>query len=176
MDDKSEKNAAEDVGAFRSLFATFFPKLRAMLMRQGVDRDSAEEIAQDTLFAVWRKTHQFSGDKGSVSAWIYAIARNLRIDRVRKDVVWQRFYSELETIERLHGEETNVQQWAAEKNDIEIALRDLPGEQLEIVRLSFLEGLSQSEIAERLGLPLGTVKSRLRLAFGKLRSSVGADQ
>ena len=58
-----------------------------MLMRQGADRDTAEEIAQDTLFAVWRKSHQFSIDKGTISGWIYAIARNLRIDRIRRQNV-----------------------------------------------------------------------------------------
>jgi RNA polymerase sigma-70 factor (ECF subfamily) len=175
MGDQFDKIGEKDASAFRALFATFFPKIQAMLIRQGADANTAEEIAQDTMFAVWRKTHQFSNDKGSVSAWIYAIARNLRIDRVRKNAVWQRLYAELETIEWLGGEAVQAQQWVGERNDVEIALRGLPPEQLEVIQLSFIDGLSQSEIAGRLKLPLGTVKSRMRLAFDKLRSSVGRE-
>lgn len=175
MHDSAEKGAPKETGEFRSLFAAFFPKVRAMLMQQGADKDTAEEIAQDTMFAVWRKAAQFSDEKGNLSAWIYAIARNLRIDRIRKNAVWKRCYTELEAIERLHGE-AYAREWAGERNDVENALRLLPREQLEIIRLSFVHGLSQKEIALKLGVPLGTVKSRMRLAFDKLRSAVGPDQ
>jgi len=171
MGSQLENNTAADSQAFRALFVTFFPKVRAMLMRQGADRDTAEEIAQDTLFAVWRKSHQFAIDKGTISGWIYAIARNLRVDRIRRQTVWQRFYSDFETIERLRGEAIEPQAWAAERSEIESALNGLPPEQLEIIRLSFVDGLSQGAIAEKLALPLGTVKSRMRLAFKKLRSA-----
>lgn len=142
-----------------------------MLMRQGADKDTAEEIAQDTLFVVWRKLHLFSIDKGTIAAWIYAIARNLRIDRLRRQAVWQRFYADLETIERLHGGAIDVQPWVGERSDIESALDRLPAEQLEVIQFSFIDGLSQGEIAEKLALPIGTVKSRMRLAFKKLRSA-----
>lgn len=160
-----------DVGAFQSLFVTFYPKVKAMLLRQGADKDTAEEIAQDTMLAVWRKSHQFSEERGSISAWIYAIARNLRIDRMRKQAVWQRVYEELETVERLRGEAGETQSWEGERSDIASALDRLPPEQLQVIQLSFVEGLSQSEIATKLALPLGTVKSRMRLAFDKLRFS-----
>jgi RNA polymerase sigma-70 factor (ECF subfamily) len=175
MGDKTEDIEIKDAAAFQSLFTAFFPKVLAMLMRQGADKETAEEIAQDTMFTVWRKAHQFSGDKGSVSAWIYAIARNLRIDRIRKAVGWQQVYSELEVMERLHGDAGDAQHWVGERDDIEKALQGLPAEQLEVVQLSFIDGLSQTEIAARLGLPLGTVKSRMRLAFEKMRSVVGRD-
>lgn len=171
MGSQPEKNTEKDSPAFRALFVTFFPKVRAMLMRQGADRDTAEEIAQDTLFAVWRKSDQFSIDKGTVAGWIYSIARNLRIDRIRGQQVWQRFYADLETIERLHGDALNVQPWVGQTSDIESALNRLPAEQLEVIQLSFVNGLSQAAIAEKLALPIGTVKSRMRLAFKKLRSA-----
>jgi RNA polymerase sigma-70 factor (ECF subfamily) len=171
MGSQQENNTEKDSQAFRALFVTFFPKVRAMLMRQGADKDTAEEIAQDTLFAVWRRSHQFSIDKGTISAWIYAIARNLRIDRIRRQQVWQRFYADLETIERVHGEAIDAQPWVGERSDIESALNGLPAEQLKVIQLSFVDGLSQGEIAKKLALPIGTVKSRMRLAFKKLRSA-----
>ena len=146
-----------------------------MLMRQGADKDTAEEIAQDTLLAVWQKSHQFSLDKGTIAGWIYAIARNLRIDRLRRQTVWQRFYADLETIERLNGA-IDAQPWVGQRSDIECALNELPAEQLEVIKLSFIDGLPQGEIAKKLALPIGTVKSRMRLAFKKLRSVAEQDE
>ncbi len=169
MGDQKENNSEKDAGSFQALFVTYFPKVQTMLMRQGADRQTAEEIAQDTMFTVCRKSDQFSANKGSISAWIYTIARNLRIDRLRRRAVWQRLYADLETIERLHSGAVDVQPWAGESRDIESAFEKLPPEQSEVIQLSFIDGLSQAEIAERLALPLGTVKSRMRLAFQKLR-------
>lgn len=161
----------QDASVFRSLFLTFCPKVRAMLIRQGTDRETAEEIAQDTMLAVWRKSHQFSDDRGSISAWIYAIARNLRIDRVRQQAVWQRCHEELGSIERLQPSLVEPRSWEQEKGEIEGALSGLPPEQMQVIQLSFVDGLSQNDIAAKLDLPLGTVKSRMRLAFNRLRDS-----
>ena len=166
-----ENDTERDAGTFHALFVTFFPKIRAMLMRQGADKETAEEIAQDTMLAVWRKSHQYSSEKGRISTWIYAVARNLRIDRLRRQAVWQRLYAELETVERLHGEAVAAQPWAGEKRDIETILHGLPPGQLEVIQLSLIDGMSQAEIARKLRLPLGTVKSRMRLAFKKLRAT-----
>lgn len=172
MSDQLKKiTEARDAGAFRSLFATFYPKVKVMLMRQGADRETAEEIAQETMLAVWNKSYQFTNERGSISAWIYAIARNLRIDRLRKQVVWQRFYAEFEVLERLQSPFEEMRSWEFERDDIEKALAGLPPEQLQILKLSIVEGLPQSEIAVKLSLPLGTVKSRMRLAFEKLRGA-----
>lgn len=172
MGDELEKITDErDAGAFRSLFLIFCPKLRAMLMRQGADRETAEDIAQETMFTVWRKSHQFSNDRGSIAAWIYTIARNLRVDWVRKQAVWQRYQEEFETMERLQTSVDEARSWEQEEREIEAALGRLPAEQLQIIQLTFIDGLSQREIAARLDLPLGTVKSRMRLAFEKLRCS-----
>lgn len=142
-----------------------------MLMRQGADKETAEEIAQETMLTIWSKSHQYSRDKGSVSAWVYTIARNLRIDRVRKQAIWQRCYEEFETIERLRTTPDEPRFWEHERNEIDGALGGLPPEQLQVIQLSFVDGLSQAQIAARLALPLGTVKSRMRLAFDKLRCS-----
>jgi RNA polymerase sigma-70 factor (ECF subfamily) len=171
MGDQLKKVADErDVGAFRALFLTFWPKVRTMLMRQGADRQTAEEIAQETLLAVWRKAPQFSQQKGSTSSWIYTVARNLRIDRVRRQAVWQRYHDDFETAE-LKPLSAPPSPWK-HRRDVEHALEGLPAEQLQVIQLTFVDGLSQSEIAARLDLPLGTVKSRMRLAFQKLRCAV----
>jgi RNA polymerase sigma-70 factor (ECF subfamily) len=171
MPDQLRKIAEErDAGEFRSLFQTFWPKVRTMLMRQGADRETAEEIAQETMLAVWAKSHQFSRDRGNVSAWIYGIARNLRIDRVRKQAVWQR-YQDSEATTRRQSSVVEPPVWEQHRGDMEEALGRLPAEQLQVIQLSFVDGMSQSEIAAKLKLPLGTVKSRMRLAFGKLRCS-----
>jgi RNA polymerase sigma-70 factor, ECF subfamily len=173
MGDQLKKIAEErDVGAFRSLFQTFWPKVRTMLLRQGADVETAEEIAQETMLAVWRKSHQFSSEKGSEDAWIYGIARNLRIDRVRKQAAWQRYYDDYEMIERLHAAPASARPVELHRGEMERALASLPREQLEVIQLSFIDGLSQTEIAEKLDIPLGTVKSRIRLGVQKLRGCV----
>ncbi len=173
MGDQLKRIADErDAGAFRSLFLTFGPKVRAMLMRQGADTEMAEDIAQETMLAVWRKCHLFSSDRGSVSTWIYSIARNLRIDRIRRQVVWQHFCKDIEVLQvavELPDERLAREQKRATLGE---ALADLPTEQLQIIQLSFMDGLTQNEIAGKLNLPLGTVKSRMRLAYVKLRGSV----
>ncbi len=172
MGDRLKKIAEErDPGAFRSLFLTYCPKVQALMMRQGADSDTAEEIAQETMLTVWSKSHLFCRQKGSVSTWIYSIARNLRIDRVRRQIVWQNCYGDLEMLQRVHSAADEGVTRDQDRVQIEQALAGLPPEQLQIIKLSFVDGLSQSEIASRLKLPLGTVKSRMRLAFDKLRGS-----
>ncbi len=168
------KQVAEsrDEAAFQELFSAFGPRVKALLLRQGADLETAEDIAQETLLTVWRKAHLFHADKGSVSTWIFTIARNLRIDRLRREVVWQEFNEE--THDSASDEplpDQNVAQ-AQEGDIVRSILETLPPEQVEVIRLSYIEGLSHSEISERLGLPLGTVKSRMRLAYQKVRSAL----
>lgn len=143
-----------------------------MLMRQGADSETAEEIAQETMFAIWRKSHLFAEERGSLATWIYTIARNLRTDRVRRQVVWQNFCDEFEVLQPSEAPPDESLAREQERLKIGQALAGLPAEQLQIIQLSFMDGLTQSEIAERLNLPLGTVKSRMRLAYGRLRDSV----
>ena len=161
-----------DVSAFQHLFLTYGPKVRSMMLRQGADRETADEIVQDTMLAVWRKSHLFAESKGSIATWIYTIARNLRIDRVRRQIVWQGFCENFETVPS--EDEPADEQLAREQEREQVgsALAGLPPEQLQIIRLCFEDGLTQTEIAGKLKLPLGTVKSRMRLAYDKLRGTV----
>ncbi|MGF1649246.1 MAG: sigma-70 family RNA polymerase sigma factor [Hyphomicrobiaceae bacterium] len=161
-----------DASAFRDLFEAYAPRLKSYMMRQGADSATAEELAQETMLTVWRKAQLYSSEKGSASTWIYTIARNLRIDRIRREVPWQELP---EGFNEEASDDTPPDEAASEKERsarIKGALNQLPPEQYEVVALSYLEGLSHSEIAERLELPLGTVKSRMRLAYQKLRESV----
>jgi RNA polymerase sigma-70 factor (ECF subfamily) len=164
--------AFRDQNAFKSLFLTFGPKVKAMLLRQGADVETAEEIAQETMIAVWRKAHLFAESKGSVSTWIYTIARNLRIDRLRRQHVWQVYDEDFHELPS--GEEPAEERIARvqEQAVIAAALDTLPSEQREVITLAFIDGLSHSQIAQKLALPLGTVKSRVRLAYQKLRDEV----
>ena len=161
-----------DTAAFRELYQTYGPRVKAYMMRQGADAGTAEDLAQETLFTVWRRASLYAADKGSAATWIFAIARNLRIDRLRREVPWQELPED-----RLEGaaSEALPDEALAEKERqlrVRAALASLPPEQQEVVTLSYLEGLSHGEIAARLGLPLGTVKSRMRIAYQKIRAGL----
>lgn len=161
-----------DVEAFGKLFQQFAPRIKSYMMRQGADSATAEELAQETLLTVWRKASLYSSDKGTAATWIFTIARNLRIDRLRREVPWQGLpegHEETASDEPLPDELVSEQE---RQKRIRAALSRLPEDQHEVVQLSFIEGLSHSEIAERLSLPLGTVKSRMRLAYQKVREAV----
>lgn len=161
-----------DIDAFRQLYQAFGPRVKSYMMRQGADADTAEELAQETLLAVWRKAQLYAADKGSATTWIYTIARNLRIDRLRREFPWQELpegHDETASEDQLPDEAVSQ---AERQIRVRTALAQLPSDQHEVVALSYLEGLSHSEIAERLALPLGTVKSRMRLAYQKIRETV----
>jgi RNA polymerase sigma-70 factor (ECF subfamily) len=161
-----------DAGAFGELFAAWAPRVKSFLMRQGADPATAEDLAQETMLAVWRKAALFSADKGTLAGWIYCIARNLRIDRVRREPVWQDLpQGHLETADEGSGPDAATEE-AERGRRLKAALAGLPADQREAITLAYIDGLSQSEIAARLALPPGTVKSRLRLAYRKLRTAV----
>lgn len=159
--------------AFRSLFDEFGPRVRRFMLQQGADADLADELTQETLVTVWRKAALYSAEKGSPSTWIFTIARNLRIDRIRKQRVWQELTEE--HADSIPSDDTppdsTVEQRQREVR-VQAALRGLPAEQVQVVTLAFIDGLAHAEIAERLSLPLGTVKSRIRLAYAKLRDAL----
>lgn len=159
--------------AFRSLFDEYGPRIRNFMLRQGADPEVAEELAQQTLIMVWRKAALYTADKGSATTWIYTIARNLRTDHIRRRRGWQELTDEI--AENIESDEKPADEVVTERQRqvrVQAVLKDLPPEQLEVVTLAFMEGLAHGEIAERLSLPLGTVKSRIRLAYQKLRAAL----
>ncbi len=161
-----------DAQAFRKLFEIYAPRVKAYMMRQGADPALAEELAQETLLTVWRKAGLYSGDRGSATTWIFTIARNLRIDRLRREMTWVELpEGRAEQASEDPGPDATVEEQERRKR-VQKALAELPQDQQDVVSLSYVEGLSHSEIAARLGLPLGTVKSRMRLAYLKIREAV----
>lgn len=161
-----------DTAAFHELYVSYGPRLKAYLARHGADAATAEDLAQETLFAVWRRARLYASEKGSVSTWIFTIARNLWIDRLRREVPWQE-------LPEAHAQETSPEPLpdaVVSENEVQLrvraALAALPAEQRAVLELAYLEGLSHGEIAARLALPLGTVKSRVRIAYGRLRAAV----
>jgi len=158
---------------FAQLFAHFAPRVKGRLMRRGCPPELAEELAQETLLTVWRKAASFDPNRASASAWIFTIARNLRIDAVRRE----RHPEDLEHEPHLKpGDDPSpdaVVLALQRLSRVREALGELPEEQVEVVRLSFFEDKPHSEISGDLGLPLGTVKSRLRLAMARLRAKLG---
>lgn len=161
-----------DVDAFRALFRAYAPRVKSYMLRQGADSATAEELSQETLLTVWRKAGLYSGEKGSATTWIFTIARNLRIDRLRKEVAWQPLPEDgpEEASTDLAPDEELSERERGER--VRSVMAELPPEQTEVVTLAFIEGLSHSEIAARLDLPLGTVKSRMRLAYQKIRDAL----
>ncbi len=178
---KNRLSTAEDIlriaqsgdrACFVRLFMDFAPRVKAYLRHQGLSAEAAEDLAQETLINVWRKAGSFDPSKASASAWIFTIARNLRIDAFRRERHPSLLAEGLETSQSELKTPEEVCVGRESERDIEKALRMLPEEQLEVLRMSFFMGRAHAEIAEELHLPLGTVKSRLRLAVAHLRSRV----
>ena len=157
-----------DKRAFTELFNHYGPMLKGFMMRKGADGDTAEDLAQEAMLQVWRKAHLFDPSKGAVSTWIFTLARNLRIDSLRRASNYQ--YEELVGFdvedESPIGDETLIRK--QDSRLVNQAIAQLPEEQKTVIELSYLNDLTQSEIAEKLNQPLGTVKSRMRLAYQKL--------
>jgi RNA polymerase sigma-70 factor (ECF subfamily) len=163
----------QDCEAFAQLFKSIAPRIKAYMMKLGARPDAAEEIAQETLIAVWRKSTQFDRQKSSAVTWIFTIARNLRIDRLRKENRPALDPNEPLLVPDIPRSPLAEFEESTLVDRVTAAIEKLPPDQQEAVRLSFIEGLSHGEISKRLNVPLGTVKSRLRLAFEKLRFLLG---
>ena len=160
----------QDRSAFAELFGYYAPRVKSYLMRLGADGAVAEEITQDVMVTVWRKASLFDRSQASVSTWIFRIARNRRIDvfrRTRRPDLDPEEAMILPAAIEAPGERIEAMETEARVRE---AMRDLPEEQLLLLRLAFYEGLSHREIADKLDVPLGTVKSRIRLAFAKMKS------
>ncbi|OYW43467.1 MAG: RNA polymerase subunit sigma [Rhodobacterales bacterium 12-64-8] len=165
----------QDRDAYAQLFSYYAPRVKSYLMRLGADSALAEEIAQDVMVTVWRKAALFDRTQASVSTWIFRVARNRRIDVFRR--AKRPDLDPEETMLLPAGVEAPDARLEAMEADARVraAMVDLPEEQVSLLRLAFYEGLSHSEIAGKLDLPLGTVKSRIRLAFAKMKARLEDD-
>jgi RNA polymerase sigma-70 factor (ECF subfamily) len=161
-----------DREAFAGLFSYFAPRVKSYLLRLGAVPEAAEELAQETLLTVWRRAASFDPDRAAASTWIFTIARNLRIDLSRRDGRAPPL-DDPSNFNPGPPEPDEALVAGEDQKRIAEALASLPPEQAQVINLAFFADKPHSEIAGELGLPLGTVKSRLRLAMARLRSALG---
>lgn len=160
----------QDRAAFAALFDFYAPRVKAYCLRLGAADSLAEELAQEVMVTVWRKAALFDRRQAAVSTWIFRIARNRRIDAARR-AAKPDLTPEDDPLPPTPVTAPDDALSGAERDAaVRAALQDLPADQITLLEQAFYEGLSHREIAERQGLPLGTVKSRIRLAFAKLRA------
>jgi len=159
-----------DRAAYGRLFQYFAPRIVGFMERNGVSGTDAEEIAQDTMVTVWRKAELYDPAQAAVSTWIFTIARNLRVDMARRATRQRNGAAAMGEPEIELVESAETQTLAVEReNKVREALTKLSREQATVLRLSFFSEKPHAEIARELGIPLGTVKSRVRLAMAKIR-------
>ena len=166
----------QDRAAFATLFAHFAPLVKTFMRRSGVTEASADELAQETLLLVWRKASLFDPSTAGAAAWIFTIARNIRIDahrRGRRGGLTETSDVDAEfQVDESPGPDSQVAALQAETR-VRAALAELSEEQRRVLELSFYEEKAHGEIARILQIPLGTVKSRSRLAMNRLRNLLG---
>lgn len=156
-----------DRAAFGRLFDHFGPRLKAMLLRGGLRDGTADDVVQDVMLAVWHKAAQFDPHRAEAAGWIYAIARNRRIDMARRKPMAQ-----VEDLPEPEGHEPDASQILGlqqEARHLAEALSRLSPEQADVLRAAYFDDIPHSRISEMTGLPLGTIKSRIRLGLARLR-------
>jgi RNA polymerase sigma-70 factor (ECF subfamily) len=157
-----------DRAAFAALFRHFAPRIKGFLMKSGAIEGVAEDCAQDVMATLWQKAHLYDPAKASVATWVFTIARNKRIDVIRKSR-----RPEPEDLDWGPGDDApdQAEVYAAEQEAKELgrALQALPAAQKALIERAFWGDRSHGELAAETGLPLGTIKSRIRLALDRLR-------
>jgi RNA polymerase sigma-70 factor, ECF subfamily len=166
--------SSRDRQAFAQLFDHFAPRVKSFMLRKGTSPELAEDLVQETMIAVWTKAAQYAPERGAASTWVFTIARNLRIDRLRRES--SAFFVDLEGFDAPSEDSSGDENLNRTQEDGHVtqALAQIPPEQRELLILSYVEDVTQVMIAERLKLPLGTVKSRMRLAYRRLRKLLEA--
>lgn len=168
--------ANRDREAFIVLFDHFAPRIKAYLMRLGASNGLAEELTQEVMLTLWRKAALFDPRKSTIATWLFRVARNRRIDAARRDrsgdidhhdPIFQP-EPEMAPDDHLSDQQRYLR--------VRSALEALPEGQVQLIRLAYFEGLSHSQISDRTGLPLGTVKSRIRLGIARLRNILETDE
>ncbi len=166
---------AQDRAAFAELFRHFAPRVKGYMLRQGAAEDVAEELAQESLITLWHRAVTFDPAQASVATWIFTIARNKRIDRIRREK-----RPELDPDDPALQPDPEPSPDAAldqmqDEERLRAALADLPAEQKRLLELAFFQDISHRDIAAAENLPLGTVKSRIRLALARLKGRLESD-
>jgi RNA polymerase sigma factor (sigma-70 family) len=164
--------AHADMAAFQALFQAYSPRIRAYLLKMTRNPQASEDLMQETMLAIWRKAGQYDPARGPASAWIFTIARNIWIDAWRKQRRPEIDMNDPALAADPEPDAVNLMEQRQSRDALHKAMQTLPQEQVDLIRLSFFDEASHSTIAAQLGLPIGTVKSRIRLAFGRLRAAL----
>jgi len=165
------RTARGDREAFAQLFGAYAGKVKGYLLRLGAPPAAAEDLMQDAMVSIWRRAASFDATKAKASTWIFVIARNAWIDKLRRERTELAYRQTVLVSEESEDEAPDEAAMRGQTEDqVAAALATLSEEQRQVVQLSFFEDRPHSEIAAHLSLPLGTVKSRLRLALIKLRA------
>jgi len=166
----------QDRAAFAALFRFYGPRVKAFLMRGGSDPEAAQEVAQEALIMVWRKAASFDRARASAATWIYTIARNKRIDLLRRTGRPRIEAEDWLTVYAPEEDDADKSVLAGQTYArVKELMAGLSDDQLVVIRKAFFEDKTHTAIAEELSLPLGTVKSRIRLALGRLREKLEKD-
>ena len=155
--------------AFAALFAYFAPRLKSYLMRLGAEAGQAEELVQDVLLQVWHRAETFDPAQANASTWVFTIARNKRIDAVRRERRPEIDLTDPALVPEPVQPADRSLETGQENARLNAAIGALPNEQAKLLRLAYYEDKPHSTISAEQGIPLGTVKSRLRLAVDRLR-------
>ncbi len=168
LDSYLEAIALGDHDAFAAIFNFYAPRINGYFIRRGVERGTAQDLTQEALIKIWRYSGSFSRERGTPSSWIFAIARNTYIDacRAHRDAI--------APLGDMQVQPTPVDDCLeSEKRQVVTnALRSLPASDLTLLKASFYDDISHGGIVKELGLPLGTIKSRVRRALQKLRDKL----
>jgi RNA polymerase sigma-70 factor, ECF subfamily len=169
-----ERIARGDAAALRSAYDAHAGRVLALALRIMRSKAEAEDVVQDTFLEVWRRAGDYDASRGELSAWILSMARSRCIDRVRRARVRARYAQQVDPAPH-DGSAAVDDSVAASEHGARIRqlLLSLPEEQRHALELAYFEGLTQQEIATRIGVPLGTIKTRLRLALEKLEKGLG---
>jgi RNA polymerase sigma-70 factor (ECF subfamily) len=162
-----------DKQAFAALFRFYAPRLKSFLGKQGFTDNECEDLVQETMLNIWRRASSFDAVKAGASTWVYTIARNAGIDRRRRDMRganWREL-TEFDEVDPDPSAEARLMTIESESK-VRKALTTLPAEQADVIRMTFYGEDPQADIAKTLGIPLGTVKSRVRLALARLRKTM----
>lgn len=162
-----------DRDCFMRIYDYFMPRLCMYLRGLGTQEAVAEELAQESLLRLWLRASDFDPAQGALSTWLYRIARNLHIDRVRRERSWMQVHDAVEEAAAADVCERSTAEQFADQARLRQRIQELPAVQARLVRMSYFEAKSHGEIAQALGMPLGTVKSHLRRAFLQLQARVG---
>ncbi len=162
----------QDKSAFSNIFKHFAPRLKSFLVKAGSTDMQAEEVIQEVMIAIWTKSSTYDSNKSSVSTWVYTIARNKRIDKIRKEK--RHYISESDEGLEIPVDSTQEKEIfsAQVSNSLKKYMSNLPEEQSKLLKLSYFYNKTHADISEELKIPLGTVKSRIRLALTKMRHLV----